>query len=134
MLRSGASEVPLDGLVTVFPEGAAASDQAQVVLIRVPEGALDLPADRKGWAPGGLIAYSKVCTHAGCPVGLYQSDSRTLLCPCHQSAFDVLDAAKPLGGPAAWPLPQLPIEVDDQGYVRSTGDLSAPPGPGWWRD
>lgn len=129
-----ASEIPVDGLVTVFPEGATTSDQGQVVLIRVPEGALDLPAGRQSWAPGGLVAYSKVCTHAGCPVGLYQSDSRTLLCPCHQSAFDVVEGAKPLGGPAAWPLPQLPIEVDDDGYVRSTGDLSEPPGPGWWKD
>lgn len=129
-----ADAVPLEGLVTVFPEGATESDQGQVVLIRVPEQVLDLPAGRQQWAPNGLVAYSKVCTHAGCPVGLYQTDIRTLLCPCHQSTFDVTTGAQPLTGPAAWPLPQLPIEVDPEGYVRSTGDLTAPPGPGWWKE
>ncbi|MGI8710668.1 MAG: Rieske 2Fe-2S domain-containing protein [Acidimicrobiales bacterium] len=129
-----ADAVPLEGLVTVFPEGATDSEQGQVVLVRVREQALDLPAGRDGWAPNGLVAYSKVCTHAGCPVGLYQAAARTLLCPCHQSSFDVTTGAQPLSGPAAWPLPQLPIEVDGDGFVRSTGDLSAPPGPGWWKE
>jgi ubiquinol-cytochrome c reductase iron-sulfur subunit len=129
-----ADQVPVDGLVTMFPEGATDSDRGQAVLIRLPKGTLDPKAPHVDDAAGTLVAFSKVCTHAGCPVGLYQSDSRTLLCPCHQSAFDVTDGAKPLSGPAAWPLPQLPIEVDRDGFVRSTGDLSAPPGPGWWKD
>lgn len=129
-----ADEVPVDGLVTIFPEGAANSDRGQVVLIRLPKGALGADGDHVEDDAGTLVAYSKVCTHAGCPVGLYQSDSRTLLCPCHQSVFDVTDGAKPLSGPAAWPLPQLPIEVDDAGFVRSTGDFPVPPGPGWWRE
>ncbi len=80
----------------------------------------------------GLVAYSKLCTHVGCPVGLYQADSHLLLCPCHQSTFDVLDGAKPVFGPATRPLPQLPIGVDDEGYVVSQGDFAAPPGPGFW--
>ncbi|HRW39858.1 MAG TPA: Rieske (2Fe-2S) protein [Aquihabitans sp.] len=127
-----ASSVPLGGLVTIFPEGAVGDPLAPAVLVRVPAEALDLPDGRAGWAPGGLIAYSKVCTHAGCPVGLYQAESRTLLCPCHQSEFDVLQGAEPLTGPAAWPLPQLPIEIGEDGVLRSTGDFSAPVGPGWW--
>lgn len=128
-----ADQVPVDGLVTIFPEGAADAERGQVVLIRLPKGALGGQGDHVEDEAGTLVAYSKVCTHAGCPVGLYQSDSRTLLCPCHQSVFDVVDQAKPLSGPAAWPLPQLPIEVDDAGFVRSTGDFPVPPGPGWWK-
>lgn len=129
-----ADQVPVDGMVTVFPEGATEADRGQVVLIRLPKGTLDPAAPHVDDDAGTLVAFSKVCTHAGCPVGLYQRESRTLLCPCHQSAFDITDGAKPISGPAAWPLPQLPIEIDDAGYVRSTGDLSVPPGPGWWRD
>lgn len=128
-----AADVPFDGLVTVFPEGHAGSADAQAVLVRVPPGLLRLPAGREGWAPEGLVAYSKVCTHAGCPVGLYESQSHQLLCPCHQSAFDVLRGAKPVAGPAAWPLPQLPLRVGADGYLRATGDFPEPVGPGWWR-
>jgi ubiquinol-cytochrome c reductase iron-sulfur subunit len=83
--------------------------------------------------PNGLIAFSKVCTHAGCPVGLYQAETHQLLCPCHQSAFDVLRAARPVSGPAAWPLPQLPLMVAADGTLRAGGDFSEPVGPGWWR-
>src|SRR5207249_12333874 len=106
----------------------------QIVLTRVPSDELRLPAGREDWTPGGLVAYSKVCTHAGCPVGLYQTDTRTLLCPCHQSVFDVLRAAEPRTGPAGWPLPQPSLVVDDDGYVRSDGDFSSPVGPGWWSE
>jgi ubiquinol-cytochrome c reductase iron-sulfur subunit len=128
-----AADVPLDGLLTVFPENDLGSADGQVVLVRVDPQLLRLPASRQGWAPDGLIAFSKVCTHAGCPVGLYQADSHRLLCPCHQSSFDVLDAAKPLSGPAAWPLPQLPLTVDEAGVLRAAGGLSEPVGPGWWK-
>jgi ubiquinol-cytochrome c reductase iron-sulfur subunit len=128
-----ASEVPDNGLVTVFPEGDAGSANGQTVLLRVSTGVPVAVPGRESWTPDGLIAYSKVCTHAGCPVGLYQPDSHTLLCPCHQSAFDVLRAAVPISGPAAWPLPQLPLTIDADGYVASTGDFSAPVGPGWWK-
>lgn len=126
-------DVPADGLLTVFPEGAVGAADAQAVLVRVDPSLLELPAGRDGWAPQGLVAYSKVCTHAGCPVGLYQTDSHQLLCPCHQSAFDVLRGAKPLSGPAAWPLPQLPLAVGADGVLRATGDFSEPVGPGWWK-
>ena len=128
-----ASDVPLDGLVTVFPEGSPGSADGQAVLVRVPEELIKAPAQRRGWSPEGLIAYSKVCTHAGCPVGLYQADTHQLLCPCHQSAFDVLDGARAVLGPAAWPLPQLPLEIDNDGYLIAGGDFSEPVGPGYWR-
>ena len=129
-----AASIPLGGLVTIFPEHAVDDPNGPAVLVRVRTRDLDLPADRSGWAPGGLVAYSKVCTHAGCPVGLYQAESQTLLCPCHQSVFDVLRAARPVAGPAGWALPQLPLEIDDDGVVRSSGDFSSPVGPGWWKE
>jgi len=124
----------LDGLVTVFPEHDPGSPDGQAVLLRVRTDRLPTAPDRATWTPAGLVAFSKVCTHAGCPVGLYEPDTHTLLCPCHQSAFDVLDNAKPVTGPAAWPLPQLPLVIDADGYVASSGDFSAPIGPGWWKE
>jgi len=127
-----AETVPKDGLVTVFPEGFANSADGQVVLMRVDPGLIRPRPGRESWTPDGLVAYSKVCTHAGCPVGLYQPEDHTLLCPCHQSTFDVLDGAKPLVGPAAVELPQLPLEIDDEGIVVGTGEFSAPVGPGFW--
>jgi ubiquinol-cytochrome c reductase iron-sulfur subunit len=123
-----AAQVPVGGLVTIFPEGFPGSADGQVVLVRVaprdhPSGAA---------APHGLLAYSKVCTHAGCPVGLYEPETHQLLCPCHQSAFDVLDGAAPVFGPAARALPRLPIAVDRDGVVVALGDFPEPIGPGYW--
>jgi len=129
-----ADDVPLDGLVTVFPEHDPGSPDGQAVLLRVRTDRLPTAPDRATWTPAGLVAFSKVCTHAGFPVGLYEPDTHTLLCPCHQSTFDVLDNAKPVTGPAAWPLPQLPLVIDADGYVASSGDFSAPIGPGWWKE
>jgi ubiquinol-cytochrome c reductase iron-sulfur subunit len=128
-----AVDVPVEGLVTVFPEGAPGSADGQAVLIRVAPGLLRPKPGREDWSPGGLVAYSKICTHAGCPVGLYQADSHQLLCPCHQSTFDVLDHATPQIGPAAAPLPQLPLAIDADGYVVARGDFSEPVGPSFWR-
>jgi len=127
-----ASNVPLGGLVTIFPEGDPDSADGQVVLVRVREDQLDLPRGRRDWAPDGLVAYSKVCTHAGCPVGLYEAAEQTLLCPCHQSAFDVLTGATPVFGPAARALPQLPIEIDDEGFIVAQSDFHEPVGPSFW--
>jgi ubiquinol-cytochrome c reductase iron-sulfur subunit len=127
-----ARDVPLDGLVTVFPEGHPNSADGQVVLMRVRPERLQLPPERADWAPQGLIAYSKVCTHAGCPVGLFEPSTGQLLCPCHQSAFDVLDGAQPIFGPAARALPQLPIAIDDEGFVVAQSDFHEPIGPSFW--
>lgn len=121
-------EVPVGGLVTVFPEGRTDAADSVAVLIRVAVDADDQPPG----ATEGLYVYSKICTHAGCPVGLYVDDRRTLLCPCHQSEFDVVDGAAPISGPAARSLPRLPIEVDQAGVVVATGDFDQPVGPAWW--
>jgi ubiquinol-cytochrome c reductase iron-sulfur subunit len=129
-----ATDIPVDGLVTVYPEGDLQSADGQAVLMRVDPRRLVAEPGREDWAPEGLVAYSKVCTHAGCPVGLFEPTTNTLLCPCHQSAFDVLRGARPVTGPAAWPLPQLPLTIDADGNIASTGDFSAPVGPGWWAE
>jgi ubiquinol-cytochrome c reductase iron-sulfur subunit len=127
-----AANVPLGGLVTVFPEGAVDSETGQAVLMRVEQGLMRPLPGRESWTPEGLVAYSKVCTHAGCPVGLYEASSHQLLCPCHQSTFDVLDGAEPVFGPAASPLPQLPLAIDGNGNLYATGGFSSPPGPSFW--
>lgn len=126
------NQVPVEGLVTVFPEGHAGSADGQAVLIRVTPGMLKPNPARADWTPEDFVAYSKVCTHAGCPVGLYQVESHQLLCPCHQSTFDVLREARPVFGPAAAPLPQLPLKIDKDGYLIAQGDFSAPVGPAFW--
>lgn len=118
--------------VTVFPPDSIGSEKSQTVLVRVDPSLLRLPAERKSWAPMGYLAFSRVCTHAGCPVGLYESRNCELMCPCHQSTFDVLSGAQPTGGPAARPLPQLPLYVASDGTLRAAGGFSEPPGPGFW--
>jgi len=130
--RVRAADVPLEGLVTIFPEGHPGSADGQVVLIRVHPRRLRLPPHRRDWAPDGLVAYSKVCTHAGCPVGLYQTKLGELLCPCHQSSFDALTGGDPVFGPAARALPQLPIAIDSDGFVIAQSDFHEPIGPTYW--
>ncbi len=127
------NQIPEDGFLTVFPEGFAGASDAQTLLIRVRPGSLNLPPERLAWVPDGThVAYSKLCTHAGCPVGLYRAESQSLICPCHQSQFDVADGGKPFFGPAARPLPQLPLGVDDQGILVAQGDFPEPVGPAFW--
>ncbi len=127
-----ASDVPVGGIVTGFPEGVPGSADGQTLLIRVGPGLLRLAADRMAWAPDGYVAYSKLCTHAGCPVGLYRSVEHRLICPCHQSTFDVLDGAQPVFGPASRPLPQLPIRIEADGTIVALGDFTDTVGPGFW--
>jgi ubiquinol-cytochrome c reductase iron-sulfur subunit len=127
-----AADVPREGLVTVFPEGDPGSADGQAVLIRVTPGLLVAKAGREDWTPQDIVAYSKICTHAGCPVGLYQATSHQLLCPCHQSTFDVLRHASPQIGPAAAPLPQLALRIDAEGFLVARGDFSEPVGPVYW--
>lgn len=118
--------------LTVFPEGDEDAGDSVVILVRVSPDRLQLPADRQGWAPLGYLAYSKICTHAGCPVGLFDTETGYLVCPCHQSSFDALHGAVPRFGPAARPLPQLPLAIDPSGYVVALGEMSDPVGPGFW--
>ena len=127
-----AADLALDTVRTVFPEGAVGSADAATLLIRVRPSDLQLADGRSAWAPEGCVGYSKICTHAGCPVGLYRAEDQALLCPCHQSTFDVLRGAVPTFGPAARPLPQLPLEVDGDGYLAASGDFPEPVGPSFW--
>jgi ubiquinol-cytochrome c reductase iron-sulfur subunit len=127
-----AGDVPLDSFLTVFPDGATGSADSQTLLIRVPPELLRLDPSRAGWAPNGYVAYSKLCTHAGCPVGLFRANERKLICPCHQSTFDVLTGATPVFGPAGRPLPQLPIRLQADGTFVADGDFPEPVGPSFW--
>ena len=124
----------VNSVLTVFPEGATEEADSQTLIIRFdPDDAQKLPNAARGWTPEGCIALSKICTHAGCPVGLYQADTHELFCPCHQSAFSVLRGAIPTTGPATRPLPQLPLGVDEGGFLIATDDFPEPVGPGFWR-
>jgi ubiquinol-cytochrome c reductase iron-sulfur subunit len=126
-------DLPVDGLITVWPDGHTDAADAPTLLIKVrPDQGFEPSDGREDWTVDGIVAYSKLCTHVGCPVGLYQAESGLLLCPCHQSTFDVMRHAKPVFGPAARSLPQLPLGVDDEGYLIATGDFSGPVGPGFW--
>jgi ubiquinol-cytochrome c reductase iron-sulfur subunit len=128
----GALDLPVDGVLTVFPDGDSSDPNAATLLIRVAPELLELPDGRDSWAPDGFIAYSKICTHAGCPVGLYRAAQHTLICPCHQSEFDVLRGAVPINGPAARPLPQLEIDRQADGTLVAMGDFKDPVGPSFW--
>ena len=124
-----------NGVLTVFPEGVedvVARAQSQTLLIRTEPGVLRPGPQDEGSTPEGYVAFSKVCTHAGCPVGLYEAETHQLVCPCHQSLFDVTDGAKPVFGPATRSLPQLPLEIDADGYLVARGDFPEPVGPGFW--
>ena len=125
-----AEELAVNGVLTVFPLGHTDAADAQTILIRLPDDA-DAPGPDDA-SVEGLVAFSKVCTHAGCPVGLYQAATRQLFCPCHQSAFAVMEGAAPTGGPATRPLPQLPIGIDEEGYLVARSDFPEPIGPGFW--
>jgi ubiquinol-cytochrome c reductase iron-sulfur subunit len=127
-----ADQMPIGGVLTVFPDGDDTDPNAATLLIRVEPELLRLPPEQAALAPDGYVAYSKVCTHAGCPVGLYRATQHTLICPCHQSEFDVLDAAAPISGPAARPLPQLPIRLEADGTFTAIDDFPEPVGPSFW--
>jgi len=120
-----------DGEVTFTQQGLATD---QTVLIRLSDGPLPQPTmpGREGWAPDGYVAYSKVCTHLGCPVGLYERELEVLVCPCHQSMFNVRDGAVPQFGPAPRPLPQLPLGYNDQGYLIATAPYDQALGPAFF--
>jgi ubiquinol-cytochrome c reductase iron-sulfur subunit len=125
-------DLDVGGVLTVFPEGNTEAADAQTLLIRLAAGQYRPRPGREGWAVGDVVAFSKVCPHAGCPVGLYEPDTHRLYCPCHQSVFDVLDAAEPTSGPATRPLPQLPLAVDADGFLVAQSDYHEPIGPGFW--
>ena len=103
-----------------------------VLLIRLRPEEFNLDAERLSWTYQGIIAFSKICSHMGCAVALYEQQTKHLLCPCHQSTFDVTRAAKVIFGPAARPLPQLAITVDAEGYLVAQQPFTEPVGPSFW--
>jgi ubiquinol-cytochrome c reductase iron-sulfur subunit len=130
-------------IATVFPykrswteeeahEALKASDNP-VMLIRLRPGTpVVWRAGQENLHYGDYVAYSKICTHLGCPTSLYESQTNRILCPCHQSQFLATEYGKPVFGPAARPLPLLPITVNEEGYFVATGDFPDPIGPSFW--
>jgi ubiquinol-cytochrome c reductase iron-sulfur subunit len=126
-------------MITVVPEGIDKlpnlldeMSKAATIVINIPENLFQPVKGRENWHVGGIVAYSKICTHVGCPAALYEQTTHHILCPCHQSTFDATKGAKVIFGPAARPLPQLPISVDDQGYLIALSDYDQPVGPSFW--
>ncbi|HET6570849.1 MAG TPA: Rieske 2Fe-2S domain-containing protein [Solirubrobacterales bacterium] len=125
---------------TAYPEDAYRDElAAPLVVVRLDPDELEMPAGREGWTPEGIVAYSKICTHAGCAVALYRDPKfpaaepdRALVCPCHYSTFDPARGAEVTYGPAGRPLPQLPLLVDSEGDLRAAGQFSEPVGPAFW--
>lgn len=137
-----ASDVTIGSVVHIIPEAPeeerrshhwiTEKAKAVVLLVRMDPADLKESEERKSWSYDGIVAYSKICTHVGCPVALYEQQTHHLLCPCHQSTFDVSDGAKVVFGPAKRPLPQLPIAVDSEGYLIAQDDFNEPIGPSYW--
>ena len=126
------SDLPVNGILTVFPNGNVDDGLSPTLLMNIGDAPFKIPPQRVGWNVGGLVAFSKICTHAGCPASLYNVETHQLVCPCHQSTFDVLQDCNPVFGPASRSLPQLPLAVDSEGYLVSQSDYTEPVGPGFW--
>jgi ubiquinol-cytochrome c reductase iron-sulfur subunit len=138
------SDLQTGSMITVIPEGYQDDDddlaKAGVILIKFAPGQMSFPDRYQGntlvatmnWTVDNIVAYSKICTHVGCPVALYEQTTHHILCPCHQSTFDATDGAWVIFGPAARPLPQLPLMVDSDGYLAAASDFTQPVGPSFW--
>jgi len=134
-----ASDLEVGAVVQVLPAVANSqerplSDIAKdpVLLIRLRPQDFQLTPKKLAMTHDGIIAFSKICSHMGCAVALYEQQTKHLLCPCHQSTFDVPRGAKVIFGPAARPLPQLDITVDAEGYLIARAAFSEPVGPSFW--
>ena len=143
------SDMELGDLINAEPEAIFETDEngehliegaelqvvkskAAVILVRMePDEIVPVPG-RENWSVDGIVCYSKICTHVGCPISLYERTTHHLLCPCHQSTFDLGDAGRVVFGPAARALPQLPLTVDDEGYLVARSDFTEPVGPSFW--
>jgi ubiquinol-cytochrome c reductase iron-sulfur subunit len=135
-----ADDVEEETFYTAYPEHADREQMgAPLVVVRLRPAELQLPIARHAWAPDGIVAYSKICTHAGRAIALYRKPKfraveprPALVCPCHYSTFDPARAGKVLFGPAGRPLPQLPLMIGGSGELRAAGNFSGPVGPSWW--
>jgi ubiquinol-cytochrome c reductase iron-sulfur subunit len=132
-----ASDLTIGSVVHVMPEGIDKLDnaieeraKAALLLIRLEPELLAPESVPDSYS--GIVAYSKICTHMGCPVALYEQRTHHLLCPCHQSTFDLTQNCKVIFGPAKRPLPQLAITVDSEGYLVAKGPFTQPVGPSFW--
>lgn len=138
-------DIPVGGLVNAVPENlreieeeeGTLNERAKAVIIVVRIAPDEIIAQQGGtpsapWDYDGVLAYSKVCTHMGCPISLYEKTTHHLLCPCHQSTFDLADKGRVVFGPAARNMPQLPITVDAEGYLVARSDFEEPVGPSFW--
>jgi ubiquinol-cytochrome c reductase iron-sulfur subunit len=138
--RLAPDDIKVGTFVTGFPDGADPRELGSpVILVKLPQDVLDLPADRAGWDADGVLAFSKICTHAGCTINLYryplfpaQSPGPALVCPCHYSTFDPATGGNRIFGPAGRSLPQLPMALDASGLLIAGGEFSGPIGPSWW--
>jgi ubiquinol-cytochrome c reductase iron-sulfur subunit len=131
-------------MITVIPEGYQDDDnalaKAGVILIKFAPDELHIPTNYNGgtlvstmnWTVDNIVAYSKICTHVGCPVALYEQTTHHILCPCHQSTFDAANGANVIFGPAPRALPQLPLMLDAEGYIVAASDFTQPVGPSFW--
>ena len=133
------SDLEVGAVAQVMPELAPGKERKlediakdAVLLIRLRPSEFQLDAERFSWTYEGIIAFSKICSHMGCAVALYEQTTKHLLCPCHQSTFDVTRAAKVIFGPAARPLPQLAITVDADGYLIAKQPFTEAVGPSFW--
>ena len=135
-----AGDIEQETFYTAYAEGASKDDiGSPLVVVRLDPRALKLPPDRAGWAPDGIVAYSKICTHAGCAIALYRKPRfapvqprPALVCPCHYSTFDPAAKGAVMFGPAGRDLPQLPLMIDAAGALRAAGNFSGAVGPSWW--
>jgi ubiquinol-cytochrome c reductase iron-sulfur subunit len=135
-----ADDISTTTFYTAYPEDVDHEVlAAPLVVVRIEPSRLDLPASRRNWAPEGILAYSKICTHAGCAVSEYRvplfpptSPNPALVCPCHYSTFDPATGGSVIYGPAGRNLPQLPLQIDHAGELRAAGDFNDPVGPSFW--
>ncbi len=136
--RIHADDVEFNAILTAYPQGAP-REQIGAPLVVARLALHQITPERRSWSPRGIVAFSKICTHAGCAISLYRaplseptSPQRALVCPCHYSVFDPADAGAVLSGPAGRPLPQLPLMLAGDGTLVAAGPFSGMPGPSWW--
>jgi ubiquinol-cytochrome c reductase iron-sulfur subunit len=135
-----ADELAVGSMTPAYAEGVDRRRlDASLIVVRLHDDDLQLPPQRADWAPRGILAYSKICTHAGCAVSMFRYPlfspkvpRPALVCPCHYSTFDPACGGKVIFGPAGRPLPQLPVTVANDGEIRAAGRMSGPVGPSWW--
>lgn len=136
-----AEDIPIGTLINAVPENLLEIEheegnlnqrgKASIILVRMDPADI-VSQQGEGWDYQGILAYSKICTHVGCPTSLYQQRTHHLLCPCHQSTFDLSDSGNVVFGPAARRMPQLPITVDSEGYLVAKSGFQEPVGPSFW--